>query len=146
MNKFSSSLIGGMTGALALNLLHQIYQRVDHEAPRVDLVGEEALSKLIEKGGGRPPTGKTLFAATLAADLVSNAAYYSLIGFTKKKRLILAGASTGLAAGIGAVALTRPMGLSDAPVTRTDKTKLLTVAWYIFGGLMAASVIKALRS
>jgi hypothetical protein len=37
------------------------------------------------------------------------------------------------------------MGLSDAPVTRTDKTKLLTVAWYTFGGLVTGAVIKALR-
>ncbi len=145
MNKLSSSPIGGITGAVAINLLHQVFQRLGHDAPRVDLVGEEGLSKLIEKAGGTPPTGTKLFTATLAADIVSNGGYYSLIGFARKKHLLIAGVATGLAAGIGALTFTKPMGLSDAPVTHTDKTKLLTVAWYTFGGIVAASVIKALR-
>src|SRR6201999_4073499 len=105
-------------------LLHQAYQQLDHDAPRVDLVGEEGLSKLIEKAGGQAPSGNALFAVTMAADLASNAVYYSLTGFSKKKHLVWTGAATGLVAGIGALALTRPMGLSDAPITRTDKTKL----------------------
>ena len=110
-----------------------------------DLIGEEALSKGLENFGIEPPSGNALFTATLAADLLSNAAYYSLIGLAKKKHLLVMGAATGLTAGIGALALTKPMGLSDAPVTRTEKTKLLTAAWYTFGGLVASSVILALR-
>jgi len=139
------NIIGGLAGAVALNILHQAVKQFDHEAPRVDLVGEEALTKGMEKIGLEPPAGNKLFAATLAADLVSNAAYYSLIGLGNKKQLHCIGAAVGLAAGIGALILTKPMGLSDAPVTRTDKTKLLTVAWYTFGGIVAGSVIKALR-
>ena len=146
MKNIISSLIGGITGAAALNLLHQVYQRFDQEAPQVDLIGEEGLSKLIEKTGRQAPGGDKLFAATIAADLISNAAYYSLIGLSKKKHLLRAGAATGLAAGIGALTLTKPLGLSDAPVTRTGKTKWLTVAWYTFGGLVAGSVIKVIRT
>jgi hypothetical protein len=82
----------------------------------------------------------------MAADLISNAAYYSLIGAGKKKQLPYIGAITGLVAGVGALTLTKPIGLSDAPVTRTDTTKILTVAWYTFGGIVAGSVIKALRN
>lgn len=78
--------------------------------------------------------------------MLSNAAYYSLIGFGKKKSLLLAGAASGLAAGIGAIELTKPMGLSDAPVTRTISTKIMTVAWYTVGGIVAGIVIKSLRN
>lgn len=145
MKKLSSSIIGGIAGAVALNILHQVVKQFDHDAPRVDLVGEEALSKGLEKINREPPTGNSLFAATLAADLVSNAAYYSMIGLGKRKYLPLAGAASGLAAGIGALQLTEPMGLSDAPITKTDKTKLLTVVWYTFGGLVAGTVMHALR-
>jgi hypothetical protein len=145
MKKLASSIIGGIAGAVALNILHQAVKQFDHEAPRVDLVGEEAIMKGLEKAGITAPTGDTLFTITMAADLISNAAYYSLIGAGKKKHLPYIGAITGLAAGVGALTLTKPMGLSDAPVTRTDKTKILTVAWYTFGGIVAGSVIKALR-
>ena len=145
MKKVFSSLIGGMAGAIALNILHQAVKQFDHAAPRVDLVGEEALSKGLEKIGVEPPSGDTLFAATMAADLISNAAYFSLIGFGKKRNLPYIGAVTGLVAGIGALTLTKPMGLRDAPVTRTNETKILTVAWYTFGGIIAGSAMKALR-
>jgi hypothetical protein len=146
MKKAFSSIIGGIAGAVALNILHQAVKQFDHDAPRVDLVGEEALSKGLEKIGVKPLNGNSLFAATMAADLFSNAAYYALIGTGKRKHLLYIGTLTGLAAGIGALTLTKPMGLSDAPVTRTDKTKLLTVAWYTFGGIVAGSVMKALRN
>ena len=145
MKKIVSSIIGGIAGAAALNILHQTVKQFDHEAPRVDLIGEEALSKGLTQIGLTTPERDALFTATLAADLISNAAYYSLIGLAKKKNLLLTGAGAGLAAGIGALTLTKPMGLSDAPVTRTEKTKLLTVAWYTFGGLVAGAVALSLR-
>jgi hypothetical protein len=146
MNKIAANLIGGLAGAAALNIIHQTIKQIDSEAPRVDLVGEEALNKVITSTGGEPLTGNTLFTATLAADLLSNAFYYSLIGLGKKKNLLLRGATYGLAAGVGALQLTEPMGLNDAPITKTDKTKALTVGWYLLGGIITALTIKALRT
>ncbi len=143
--KVIHNLIGGLAGAVALNILHQAVKQFDHQAPHVDLVGEEAITKGLNKAGVKPPTGNTLFAVTMAADLISNAAYYSLVGAAEKKQLPYVGAAAGLAAGVGALVLTEPMGLSDAPVTRTNETKILTVVWYTFGGLVAGSVMKALR-
>ena len=137
--------IGGLAGAITLNLLHETVRRVDKDAPRIDLIGEEGLNKTIEAAGGDPLTGNSLYAATLAGDLLSNSAYYSLIGSGKDKHLITRGAIVGLTAGIGALKLTKSMGLSDAPVTRTSKTKLMTVGYYLAGGLVTACVIKALR-
>jgi hypothetical protein len=143
--KVIKSLLGGLAGAAALTLLHEAVKRFDHDAPRVDLVGEEAVTKGMEAIGKEPPSGDTLYAATLAGDLLSNAFYYSLIGAGNRKNLLLRGVSYGAFAGLGALKLTKPMGLSDAPVTRTDKTKILTVAYYTFGGLITALVIKGLR-
>jgi hypothetical protein len=100
----------------------------------------------LDKFGIEPPTGDALFTATIAADLISHAAYYSIIGAAKKKHLLIIGGLTGFPADIGALTLTKPMGLSDEPVRRTDKTKLLTVGWYTFGGIVAGSVRKALRN
>ena len=139
------NMIGGLAGAVALNAAHQTYQLLDHDAPRVDLVGEQALTKIMEAAGKEPLHGNALFSATLAADVVSNAVYYSMAGIGSKKYLIARGAILGLAAGVGALTLTKPLGLSDAPVTRTNTTKLLTVAWYLLGGLVAGATIKALK-
>ena len=139
------NIAGGFAGALVLNILHETAKRLDKDAPRIDLVGEEALTKTLESAGVEAPKGKALFGTTLAADIVTNALYYSAIGAGNKKGLLLRGAGYGLAAGIGALTLTEPMGLHDAPVNRTTRTKVLTVAFYLAGGLASAFAIRALR-
>ena len=68
-----------------------------------------------------------------------------MIGAGKKKQLIPKGITFGALAGIGALTLIEPVGLIDAPVTRSKETELMTVAYYVFGGLISAMVIKALR-
>jgi len=145
MKRFTTSIIGGIAGAVTLNILHQTAKQVCSEAPRVDLVGEEALSKGLKHMGIRPPQGNALFTATLAADLLSNAAYYTMIGLGKKKYLLYHGAAHGLCAGIGALTLLKPMGLNSAPVKRTYQTQVMTVAWYTLGGIATGAVMYALR-
>ncbi len=143
--KFFQNLLGGLAGAVALNLLHETVRRFDSDAPRIDLVGEEGLNKMIESSGGEALEGGELYAATLVGDLFSNSLYYSAIGAGKDKHLVTRGAMFGIVAGIGALELTAPAGLSDAPVTRTRKTKMMTIGYYLAGGLVTAFVIKKLR-
>ena len=143
--KTVNNLIGGLAGAIALNIIHQTAKNINHDAPRVDLVGEEAIKKGLNYMGVEPPKGDNLFATTLAGDLISNAIYYSAIGVGKDKNLLLRGIAYGLSAGIGALTLTKPMGLSDAPITKTPQTKVMTVAWYLLGGIATALTIKVLR-
>jgi hypothetical protein len=75
-----------------------------------DFVGEEGVNKAIESVGGQPLEGKSLYPAALASDLISNGLYYCTIGSTKKKHLLVRGASCGLAAVMGALALTKRLG------------------------------------
>ncbi len=89
MNKTIGNFLGGLAGAVALNTIHQLVKSFNHDAPRVDLIGEEALSKVMESAGLTPPTGDALFAATLAGDVLSNTMYYSGIGLVKKRHLLL---------------------------------------------------------
>ncbi len=142
--KTLNSTIGGLAGAAVLNIVHQTVKHFLNSAPRIDLVGEQALNKTLKLAGAKPLKGDTLLASTLAADVVSNAAYYSLIGIGGRKNLMTKGAALGLAAGIGALALTRQLGLNDTPITKNAETKLLTVGYYLIGGLVAALTIKAL--
>ena len=135
------NFLGGMAGAVALSILHELYRKVDPLAPRLDLVGEEALTKTVEATGHTAPKGDKLYAATLAGDILSNSIYYALIGRGGKKTLLLRGAAFGLAAGLGALKATKPLGLDDTPITRSTRTQILTVAWYLAGGLVTALVI-----
>lgn len=142
--KVAKDLLGGMLGAVTLNVLHEVYRRFDPLAPRVDLVGEEALTKTVEATGHSAPKGKRLYFATLIGDVLSNSIYYALIG-KGHKHLLLRGATLGLAAGVGALTVAKPLGLDDTPITKTTRTKVLTVAWYVVGGVVAALVIQKMR-
>lgn len=142
--KTLNNTIGGFAGAIAVNILHQTIKQFIDNAPRIDLVGEEALNKGLKSLGAKPLKGNTLFASTLLADLVSNAIYYSAIGVGKRKGLLTRGVAYGIAAGVGAIVLTKPMGLNDKPVNKTTDSKLLTVSYYLAGGVIAALTIRAL--
>src|ERR1700754_3717110 len=113
MNKTLTNILGGLAGAVALNLLHETVRRFDEDAPRIDLVGEEGMNRLMLQAGAEPLEGNALYAATMAGDLMSNSLYYSTIGFGNRKHLIRRGAIVGISAGLGALALTRKAGLDD---------------------------------
>jgi hypothetical protein len=143
--KFINAIIGGFTGAIALNILHETVKRFNSKAPRVDLIGEEAISKSLLEIGVNPPEGKDLYFATLAGDILSNGLYYSIIPVGNPNYIWPRAAVLGLSAGFGALKLTAPLGLNDKPVTRTEQTKALTVLWYLFGALVAAGVFQKLQ-
>ncbi|WP_316808247.1 hypothetical protein [Pedobacter agri] len=143
--KILKAILAGFAGAAALNILHETVRRFDADAPRVDLLGEEALTRSMNSLNLEPPKGNNLYAATLAGDVISNGIYYSAIGMAGSKNIYLKGAVAGLTAGLGAIKLPDQMGLDDEPVTKTDKTKVLTVAWYLIGGLVTAAVFDSLN-
>ncbi|WP_138475712.1 hypothetical protein [Dyadobacter bucti] len=139
------NIIGGLAGAIVLNVVHEAARRLYSKAPRIDLIGEEALTKSLNAMGMEAPTGNLLTGSTLAADLVSNTMYFSMIGKEGEGSLLVRGAGYGLAAGLGAIGLTQQLGLSDAPVTKTNETKVMTVAWYLLGGLSAAFAMMKIK-
>ena len=55
------------------------------------------------------------------------------------------GIAMGLAAGAGALVLPRRLGLGDAPKSDHLPNQIMTVAWYLVGGLAAASAGRALK-
>lgn len=143
--KLLKSLIAGFAGAAVLNILHESVRRIDPDAPRIDLLGEQALSRSMKSLNLETPIGNNLYLATLAGDIVSNGLYYSAIGFGSKKNIYIKGALAGLTAGLGAINIPNKIGLDDTPVTHTDKTKILTVAWYVIGALVTAAVFNRLK-
>jgi len=132
--RLNDSLVSGMAGAVALTAVHQAARAVTDSAPRMDVVGMRALSRGVQAvGAGTPDMHKGLYRATLAGDLICNSAYYSLAtSYTR-------GAVMGLAAGIGALLLPERVGLGAPPRSELLSNQVMTVAWYVLGGLAAAA-------
>ena len=141
----SKSLLSGLTGAIALNILHETVRQFVPEAPRADILGMRSIRKGFYAANEQPPTGDTLYGLAMLGDVTSNALYYSLVGVSPKQPL-LAGAVLGALAGVGAVTLPGPMGLGEAPTKRTEATVAMTIGWYLFGGLVAGLVYNRLKS
>jgi hypothetical protein len=141
---FEKAMLGGLVGACALTLLNETARQFVKDAPRIDLLGKRAIAKPLMKMGVAPPQDDNLYWITLASDIFSNSLYYCLIGLGNEKNAYRNGALLGLAAGIGAVALPAPLGLGTDTTARTGQTELMTVAWYLAGGLAAAAVYQLL--
>lgn len=139
------NLLAGLGGAIALNVLHEALKKKDKDMPRVDLLGEEVLEKSLDYFDAEIHDKDTLYGVTLGGDILSNALYYSSIGAGAGKYIWPRAVAVGLAAGIGAITLPEPLGLDDKPVARSNKTKALTVSYYIAGALVTGCILKALH-
>ncbi len=139
-----TALGGGLAGALAVTAIHQLLKSKDKDAPRMDFLGMEAITSLLKDAGQPVPEQKKLYYITMAGDIISNAVFYSAVGLGAKETW-LKGGLLGLAAGAGAVYLPKPMGLNEAHSNRTNETKLLSVLYYLTGGLAAAGAVRLLR-
>lgn len=139
-----ASLGGGVAGACAVTLIHESVKKIIPNAPRMDLLGMNAISKGLNAAGIKTPSGSKLFAIALTGDLLANSLYYSVAGMGNEKNIWLRSAALGLAAGIGAVVLPGPLGLETKHSNRTTTTKLMTVGLYVAGAVVTTAVIKLL--
>lgn len=137
----NNALISGAAGAVALTAVHQVARAVTDSAPRMDVVGMRALARGARAvGQDQPKTHAGLYGATLAGDLIANSVYYSL-ATTYTRGTVL-----GLIAGVGALVLPERMGLGVPPKSDLLSNQVMTVAWYLVGGLAAAATAQCLAS
>lgn len=140
-----TALGGGLAGACAVTLIHETVRKIVPEAPRLDLLGMTAIEKGLRSAGKKAPGEDQLFTWALAGDIVSNSLYFSLAGVGKEKNLWMKSSLLGLAAGIGAVVLPEPLGLSGRHTNKTVSTKLMTIGLYVAGALVTTAVMKVLE-
>lgn len=107
----------------------------------MDLVGMEALARMMGRSGVLPPPPKKLYAAALVGDLMSNALYYSVAGIGSSKNVWARGAALGIAAGLGALLVPQRMGLLSAPAHRSRASQSMTLGLYVVGGVVAAAAM-----
>lgn len=137
-------LAAGLTGAVALNVAHEIGWRVRRDAPRVDKIGERAVKALARTAGVRRPRGRALRRWALTGDLVSNTLYYAALVSTGARRPWTRALLGGLAAGAGAVRLPPLLGLGRLPRAHRRAARRMAVGWYVLGGLAAAACFRLL--
>ena len=145
MDKLTSSLLAGLAGASALTAVHQLARRYVPNAPRMDVLGKRALTRL-SSGQAAALPAQDLERITLAGDLVGNSAFYALVGLGSARQALPLGAALGLAAGAGALLLPERLGLGPAPHSQSGANQIMTVAWYLLGGLAAACTLQALHA
>ncbi|QCR24237.1 hypothetical protein [Pontibacter sp. SGAir0037] len=138
------ALASGLAGACVLTLLHETTRHTVPNAPRMDLLGMRAIADIMKGAGKEPPADDKLHRMAMAGDIVSNSLYYSLAG--TGNGAWLRGALLGAGAGLGAIVLPGPLGLGEAPSSRTPQTKAMTFGLYLAGGLVAAAVGHLLAS
>jgi hypothetical protein len=140
------ALGGGLAGACTLTLINESARRLSPKAPRLDTLGMRALDAGLRTVGVKPPKGERLRAWALAGDLVSNTLFFSLAGVGGAKQapqtVWLCGPLLGLGAGLCSLALPPLVGLGRKPTRRTRETKLMTVGWYVAGGLATAAALR----
>jgi hypothetical protein len=142
---YLKALGSGIIGSLTLTLINETVRQFAPKAPRLDVLGERAVDKSMLALGQSIPSRSKIYPLALASDLISNSLYYSISGTGKDKNVWLKGALMGLTAGIGAVALPGPMGLGQHPTGKSLQTKVLTIAWYVAGGLATAAAARYLN-
>jgi hypothetical protein len=140
--KLISSLAGGFAGAVAVTLLNEIIRKFDKGAPRIDLLGQEAVAEVHKEMHTEVPAKNQLYTEALMGDLLSNTIYFSIAG-TNDKHTEIQGGMQGVMAGLGAVYAPGILNaLSVEHTAGTDKKKALTTAYYFIGGMVAAEVMK----
>ncbi|WP_294228943.1 hypothetical protein [Chryseobacterium endophyticum] len=132
-------IIAGLGGALALSLLHETIRKNFDNVPEINKVGEEALNKALDKADMKITSHDQLYAATLAGDVIGNGMYYATTatsGFN---------IASGLAMGLGALALPGKVGLDENPVAETTQKKVMTVAYYLFGAIVTKFIYDKIK-
>lgn len=146
MSNKTAAALSGFIGACTLTLIHESVRRIVPAAPRMDILGMRAIARTLRKADVTPPDPEPLHAIALVGDVLSNSAYYSLVGAGNGEGdgALLRGTLLGAAAGVGAVLLPGPLGLGDGPSRRTTATVVMTIGWYTAGGVAAAVAYRCL--
>lgn len=145
LSPVSKAFASGAIGAGVLTLIHQSARGRLPRAPRMDVVGMRAVDRVTEWMGARVLPRPQLHRAALAGDMIANSLYYSMVPGRTPAATWQRGLMLGAMAGVGALSLPERIGLGTPPDSNSRSNQLMTVAWYVLGGLAAAAAANAFR-
>lgn len=134
-----ANFIGGLAGASAVTAVNETVRQFVPNAPHLELYGIRAVRQIFQGADEPVPDKDTTYGIALSGEMMANASYYSLAGRSTTRGILL-----GLAAGLGGIFLPDKMGLGEAPTNRTLTTQIMTVGYYVLGGIVAAKTTRAL--
>lgn len=137
-----SSIAGGFAGAIAITLLNEALKKIDPDAPRMDRMGMNAVSKGYKAFNEPVPSRQKLYNLGMLGDIISNTLFFSFTGKGSSRKSLFRGGLLGLSSGMGAVFTPEHLGLEAEHSNKTTKTQVMTVAYYLIGGLVAGAVSK----
>lgn len=143
--KVSAAVAGGLAGTVTVASIHEALRRLTPDAPRMDILDMELIRKGLKSINKKVPGDDELQRWAVGGELLCDTAYYSLAGIGSKKSAWLRGALLGLAAGVTAVVLPKPLGLSEELSNKTLGTKLMTIGLYLMGGIVAAATTRLIE-
>lgn len=136
-----AALDAGFTGAASLTLVHEFIKRTLTDAPRMDLLGMNALAKTFKVPYSTIKNNPNVFDLTLLGEIITNSIYYSITA-TGDKNVLSKGFTAGALAGVAAAVLPEHLGLNKNYSNRTRTTTALTIGLYTLGGIIAAYTYK----
>jgi hypothetical protein len=144
--KISSALAGGLAGTVTVASIHEALRRITPDAPRMDILDMELIRKGLKSMNKEVPEEDKLQRWAVGGELLVDTAYYGLAGMGGKKGVWLRGALLGLVAGVTAVVLPKPLGLTKEPGNKTLGTQLMTIGLYLTGGLVSAAITQLVNN
>lgn len=144
IRSFFAPFGAGLAGAVTVTLLNEVGRNVFRRWPRLDLLGQRALSQGLRRIGVRPPRGRRLYWTALAGDLLSNSLYYGLASIGARRRPAFRGMTAGLLAGVGVVILPPLLGLGRRTRGFTRRTQAIAAGQYLLAGLASNTVARLL--
>ena len=143
MANVSTAIASGVVGAGVLTLLHEGARRQIPRAPRMDIVGMRAIDRVMAWMNVQLLNRPSLHRLALAGDILGNSLYYSAVPGRTPAATWGRGLVLGTLAGIGALSLPERLGLGTPPDSSRRSNQMMTVAWYVIGGLAAAAAANA---
>lgn len=140
--KILRTLAGGLAGSVVLTAMHELLRNNYSNAPRMDLLGEEAIEKGLNKIGVSSPKEDDLYTMALVGDIVANTLLFSAAATTISS--CSKGTLLGVTAGAAGLYLPEKLGLNPEHSNKTLQTKILTVALYTIGGYVAGKIMDRL--
>jgi hypothetical protein len=144
-----STLLAGVAGAVAVNVVHELTRYAaggnpsSDRVPRLDRLGQDGVVLAATSLGLTPPRrGMPRYAAAMAGDLAINAGLYALTAGLTKSPLV-GGTVAALAAGVSGLLTPKLIGLERHTGT-TAKAKAMTFADYAIGGVVTGLVLAVL--